>query len=371
MARYTDREYRIGDFWLSRRGNSPAWCRTWFDTKTRQTCRTSLRTTDFEEAKQALTDWFVLNNTPKSKEPEDHPLAEVIARYWEHHGQNLLSAQRTRISLKYWLDFYGERTVADITDATLQERFHTWLKDRDMQSTTIRRVLSDGRAAINFAWKRGEIASAPYILTVEKDDRKAAPPKGRPLEIDEVATLFEGTKNPNLIMFMTLMIATAARPDAIRELTLRQCDVKNRLIALNPEGRAQTTKYRPTVRMPESIVPLIERYEPNAPEVHLVGGGDQAMKSLRTAWHTARRNANLDSQVNPYSLRHTMARWLRKSGVPAWEVSAQLGHKRQELSITEVYAPYDPSYLGEATRAIDAFFAKLRVKSVLVDALLK
>jgi len=57
--------------------------------------------------------------------------------------------------------------------------------------------------------------------------------------------------------------------------------------------------------------------------------------------------------VNPYSLRHTVARWLRKEGVPAWEVAAQLGHKRLEFSNTEIYAPFDPSYLNQAVAGID------------------
>ena len=45
----------------------------------------------------------------------------------------------------------------------------------------------------------------------------------------------------------------------------------------------------------------------------------------------------------------------------AWEVSAQLGHKKQELSITEIYAPFDPSYLSNAVEAIDAFLVELLV----------
>lgn len=66
--------------------------------------------------------------------------------------------------------------------------------------------------------------------------------------------------------------------------------------------------------------------------------------------------------MNPYSLRHTVARHLRASGVPAWEVSAQLGHKRKDLSITEIYAPFDPSYLSNAVAAIDLY-----LKDVLVS----
>ncbi len=153
------------------------------------------------------------------------------------------------------------------------------------------------------------------------------------------------------------MIATAGRPDAIKDLTLDRLDVKNRLIILNPSDRQQTTKYRPTLRMPESIVPLVERLKSEYPsETYVIGLGSQKINHIRTSWRGARARAGLDKQVNPYSIRHTMARWLRKEGVSGWEVSAQLGHKRSDLSITEIYAPYDPTYLNEAVKAIDTLF---------------
>lgn len=82
------------------------------------------------------------------------------------------------------------------------------------------------------------------------------------------------------------------------------------------------------------------------------------------------RKAQLDGKVQPYSLRHTMARWLRKQSVPAWEVSAQLGHSQRDMAITEIYAPHDPAYLEASCKAIDVFFDELRVKCVGIDKIL-
>jgi len=63
-----------------------------------------------------------------------------------------------------------------------------------------------------------------------------------------------------------------------------------------------------------------------------------------------------------------MPRWLRKSSVPAWEVVAQLGHKSPDVSTTEIYAPFDPTYLFKSTAAIDDFLQRvtcqLRVSSI-------
>ena len=81
--------------------------------------------------------------------------------------------------------------------------------------------------------------------------------------------------------------------------------------------------------------------------------------SIKTAWRAMRRRAGLDSAVNPYSIRHTLARELRTRSVPAWEVAAQLGHQMPGLSTTEIYAPYDPAYLANAVAMIDEFYLEV------------
>ena len=90
MARYVDRDrYLVGEYWLGQRSGSPAWYRMWIDPKTRRTSRASLGTTDFEEAKAILNDWFVLNQSKTQEAPDETTLAEVFARFYEHHGQHL------------------------------------------------------------------------------------------------------------------------------------------------------------------------------------------------------------------------------------------------------------------------------------------
>jgi integrase len=54
-----------------------------------------------------------------------------------------------------------------------------------------------------------------------------------------------------------------------------------------------------------------------------------------------RQEAGLDERVHPYSIRHTVARRMRQSGVPAWEVAAQLGHKSRDYRTTELYAAFE------------------------------
>jgi hypothetical protein len=83
--------------------------------------------------------------------------------------------------------------------------------------------------------------------------------------------------------------------------------------------------------------------------------GGVRMDSIRTAWREQRAACGFDETVQPYSLRHTMARHMRASSVPAWEVAAQLGHVQPGMAMSEVYAPCDPAYLLKAVESLDLY----------------
>ena len=358
MPRYqSDREFQLGDFWLSKQSRSDAWCRTWFDAQARQTRRISLRTTDFEEAKQKLTDWFVAQHTPQQEPTHEITLAEVFGRYFELYGSRLRTADSTRRALNDWLTFHGEATIADACALPRQHAFQAYLRDeRNMAANTSRRTLMIGKSALNWAYKRGEIQSFPYIELTKRPTNP--PPKGRPLEVHELADLLYNA-DYHIQTFIIMMLATAGRTTATLELSRDRIDFSNELIMLNEQGREQTNKYRPTVKLPPSLKPWLLTHCGHSPVPQLIHFRGAGVKHIRTAWRTLRADLEFDDQVQPYSLRHTMARWLRKSSVPAWEVAAQLGHKMPDVSTTEIYAPFDPSYLFKATAAIDYLFEQL------------
>lgn len=155
-------------------------------------------------------------------------------------------------------------------------------------------------------------------------------------------------------MFCLVMLGTACRPDAALDLTYEQIDREAGIVSLNPEGRAQTKKHRPVVRLPRFLrEAVLERGEG-----YVVNYRGSQVKSIKTAWRRSRERAELDKSVNPYSLRHSLARFMRSEGVPMDQVSQQLGHRVGGISsATEVYAPYAPEYQRDALRAIEQYFS--------------
>jgi integrase len=339
MGRYTRRSIQFGEWFLYQRHGSTAYYRARYNRDTGKLERFSLGTIDAEDARQKLETWWLQNRQVREEGPADASLADILRRYWEHHAQNLPSASGNRDALAKWLDYWQDASVAGLT-VERQDAFVAHLEKRGLKRSTIQRTLNIGRAAISRAFKRGELASMPFILSVTV---KTHPPKGRPLEIQEIARLYHNAA-PHLRTFILWMAGTAARPEAIINLRSEQVEWQHRVIRLNPEGREQNKKHRPVVRLPETLA--CQTFDG-----WLITHRGDHVQGIKTAWKAAVKRAGLDNSVRPYSLRHTAARWMRLHGVSADEVAQQLGHRK--LGSTGVYTEYDPQYLKAACEALD------------------
>ncbi|MEE4377423.1 MAG: tyrosine-type recombinase/integrase, partial [Candidatus Competibacteraceae bacterium] len=205
------------------------------------------------------------------------------------------------------------------------------MADKGHSKGYIARIINTGRAAVNHAWKNGELAAPVYFVPASVPKHGVAP-RGKLLSTEDCVALFAAIQTAHLMRFCLLLVGTLARPGALLELHTRQLDFDHGLIHLNPEWREQTKKYRPTVKMP---VFLRNALEP-LPAGNVVSGNSAPFKSVKKAFRATRTRAGLEATVTPYSFRHTLTRWLRSRSVPAWEVAAQLGHRAPGTSTTEI-----------------------------------
>ncbi len=93
MAKYAKREFRIGDYYLTQRSGTPAWHRTWYCEKSKQTRRVSLGTDDFDKARKVLEEWYMAE---RMRQGQDLAASEVLLKdvfkdYLENHAVNLRS----------------------------------------------------------------------------------------------------------------------------------------------------------------------------------------------------------------------------------------------------------------------------------------
>ena len=311
------------------------------------------------------------------------------------------------------MDYWGEATVGDVADLDdgverpkTQAGFVAWLRARGCSDGYVSRIVGMGRAALKYAEKKSRIIKAPFVADVQSaDDKRMAEPKGKPISPAELARIIDccGDDHEHLFKFIMLMIAFMARPDAILDAEPSMWRRDEGYINLLPAGRKQTNKRRPIVPVCDSIEPWLDAWTRNPSKdkdgkvltTHWVHYRNAPIDDIKVAWALVRARAypptpeqlaEFDRQmketgpkapkdkrrrrlmlchpdarkISPYSIRHSMGRYLRRRRVPPDEVSIMLGHLlTAENATTTRYSPHDPDYCVHARAAVDAYFQEL------------
>lgn len=354
---------QIGDYWLSRKPRQDradeTWYRTWYDDRARQTRRVSLGTTNFSQASLLLAEWVIANQRTRKAAPDQVLIETILLNYWSDHAQHLPSAKTQWLGLSYWQEFWTKRTVADITPHE-QRRFREWLAKRGTGQSGIDRILSVGRAALNRARKWEEVSEVPHIFgTLTAEAKRAREPKGRPITPEELARLLDAARSRHMLTFILIAANTLARPAAVLDLAPSQFDGPHGLLDLNPVGRTQNKKFRPIIPVTSTLMPWLQRDV--GPSGRYVSYRRKPVQSILHMWRLTRVEADLDERVTPYSIRHGLARELRKRRVPTEQISLFLGHLPDgSAATTSIYAPYEPGFLSDAVDAIEGVMTEVR-----------
>lgn len=345
---------QIGEYWLSKRAGSEHWCRTWFDPATRQTRRASLGTDDLQAAKLTLYEWFAKHGRVTKQEASDTSLEMVFVRYYQQHAEGTESAEMARVALGYWSDFFPAAAVSDATPQR-QREFIASMKAKGLSDGYVKRILTVGKAALNRAWKEGEVDTVPYVIPGQD-----GPPRDVVLTVEQSAALWRAAELPHERMYLALAFGLASRPETILDLHRGFVDFDRRLIDTNPPGRRQTRKYRPVLPVGAFLLPWLEQ----AADGPLVAWRGKPIESFKTAWRKMRKRAKLPANFVAKDIRHTMATEMRAANVPEAEIDGFLGHKAYG-GVTEVYAKYRPDFRSQAVAVIDGYMEKLRASCVL------
>jgi integrase len=381
------RLFQLGPFWLANVSNSPFIYRCWYDEGTGRTRRVSTGTADLEEAKLALAK-LVLTEPPQDPlNPAEVPLVSIKAFYMEHHGNKTRSKAGAERAFKLVLSYL--KTVAPGTtpragDFSLarQESFMRWCNDKHALSCkSISTYLSTIKAAYRFAARpriirdaRGRerevriISEAPYIEDSEAQITKvtglarSTPREWIPTD-KEMAQLIDAIEHEQVFRYVVMALNTWARPEAITELSVKaQVNFERGLVVLNPPGRVQNKKVRPTIRLTDNLKGWLLYWNLDRP---IVENGIPVGKIDNRTLKKAARRAGIANARNftRYTIRHFMATRVRK--VDGVQVSREqraewMGHVDPDHSVTQNwYESFDPDYLEAPAKATDQIIRRL------------
>lgn len=390
--------YNRGKYWLDKlrradgSARSPRWYIFWYDPDARREASVSTGTEDEGEAVAALDRRYLADRNeahvycPTCGQPvasaDAYLLSDAITDYKLEHGELQASAVTIAARLKHVLDFvaaeeerggmFGVATSCAVACGTpFITAFRAWSKDqpvtwrnkagqvtasRPRSAATTEESVLQLAAALNHAADADPPRSERRPAYRPLPRKQVSRPRRLRVDVPVLADLLAYAAEPahkraSLHAFIVASLCTVARPDSVVDISIaperEQWFPGSPTLDLNPFGRAQTNKYRPTI----PVVPVLAEWLAAELAIYerldraerkgagyLVNYYGRSVLDVDTAWKTMLRNLKLPSgrEWKPYLLRHSLATILRNRGVAKWDLEGFMGHDAGGM--TEVYA---------------------------------
>jgi len=306
-------------------------------------------------------------------EADESPLLLSVIADYLLQKERTAGEKSTRTRLGHVVRYVNETNPAVIVAAVnddFAEGFRKWMAARDASGgqkgagkrkyslSTIEGCLLQLAAAINSApgqksqfkfEQPADVAESPsYRADVQtiarmfeyclRPDDKSVRHWREPHQINAKLLQLRVAERANLLRYLRMAVATWARPDAIYQVKQDQWHSAARVLDLNPRGRRQTRKYRPTVPIAMQL----------APHLDTMGESWLPVSSIRAAWDKMAIALELPSggQAGEKLIRRSMSTLVRRRiGEERWrQGEMMLGHVK--ASISDIYAIPDPANLG-------------------------
>ena len=412
-----------------------------YDRRSRQVIRTSLKTADFEDAKRKLAAAVINTVRYDPLHPDDVMLVAVLNHYFMNHSDKKVSAHVARRAGDIVLTFletecgHGPDVKVGTFTKGMQALYAVWAsKKHDHSPAYISRCLSVIAAACRYSAKTivkfgadGQVTESrmlnmmPEICYDAKwlaDIINKPEPKARDVipTFEQLASLLDTEGSEVLQRYDILALNTWARPEAILQLKIKgQVDFDNSLLDLNPPGRKQNKKHRPTIRLTSNLKGWLEEWGEDSPLSFTVSTNGRrvirksashiraqfkrrsfrwmltmdghskpeidnffkmAREGNRKPFNEAIVLAEMHGipRITPYSYRHFMAtkvRSLEEIRVDREQRSLWLGHGKRDT--TSWYEKHEPEHLRECAIATNFILEKLdtMTKRNLIPATLR
>jgi integrase len=243
------------------------------------------------------------------------------------------------------LSFFGELPADSITEKHCADYIAARRRAGRADGTIIGE-LKKLRASLNWAEKKRLITKAPFVWKPA-----APPPRDKRLTRAEAERLLAACDYPHIKLFVILALTTAARLQAILELTWDRVDFDAGLIRFVNPDRTLPSKMRTTVPMNRTLRDALTEARRAATCDRVIEWSSHGIRDVDRSLHRIAAACGLP-WVTAHVFRHSAASWLAESGIPMQEIAQFLGHRDSRLT-ERVYAKMSPTYMQRQTQALE------------------
>jgi integrase len=315
---------------------------------------------EISKATTAHLEWLSLRDGPR---PAAFAKALTIGDLWsiydvKHVQQKVVADDRLYYAWANLRPHFAALTLSQVTGdsvSTYTTKRIAGRLGRKVKPPTVRRELGALLGCIHWcadpARKIIDTASVPHIELPDHGE-----PADRWLTTHEIKKLFAAATDMRRVdkaqlsrceLFLWLALETAARKEAICQLTWDRVDFETNVIHYDVPGRRKTKKRRAAPPISKALREVLLRArDGRGPINQLVLGNDSDPR--RMVMRAAAR-AGLKG-FTPHVLRHTAATHMARKGIPLWIIAKILGNTLAMVERT--YAKHAPDDLRQAVDTI-------------------
>jgi integrase len=315
----------------------------------------STGTSDRAQAEKAFMEWMQQRGRRSSpSDPAAILVTDVLNEYLQQRGPKVEAPDRIAYAVLALTDFFEGNSVADVTPQTCGR----YAEQRGRSAGTVRRELGVLRAAINYAYRSGQLTRS---VAVDLPDRPE--PRNRWLTREEAARLIRAARTPQARLYLPLFILiglyTGRRKEAILSLRWPQVNLEAETINFEVAGRKRTNKKRGIVRISPHLLPHLRRARQRGTDLgYVLHINGHRIGDIKKGFAAACERAGIQG-VSPHTLKHTAATWLMQNRTDPWQAAGFLTTSVETL--LRVYGHHHPDYQREAAENIGRRPGNVRV----------
>ena len=274
----------------------------------------------------------------------------VLAYIADREENNVASIQRMRDAWKQIGPHLENMVPEDLTADDIKSYVKT--RSNTVRPSTVRYEVALVSQAFKWAERQRILDKTPHIPLPPK-----SPPRDYYLTRADFLAFLNACHAPHVRLFCILAITTAARSNAILDLTWDRVDFERKQIKLRREDIGPADANGDRRRKGRALVPMNTQCETallhareGALTPYVIEWAGAQVKSVKKALQRTSERCGI--KASPHVFRHSAGVWMAEAGRPMSEIAQFMGHSN--TAVTErVYARFSADYLKKTAAALD------------------
>ena len=261
-------------------------------------------------------------DTPKVK-----VTLENVFNQWKETISSPINLRTYEFHMRPILEALGGSYVDEITLDDLQSIKSSFMRNRGIRQATVRSRLIIFRAVLYFAVEHGFREPIKFPSIPSAKYQKFVPPSME--EIDKM--IRNAPRHIQRVIILGAFFGVRVGRSELLKLTWNDVDMEKKVLRVHGSFKNENALWR-EVPIRDDLLELFKAWRREDGDIeYLVSYKGKSISSIKHAWKSMLRRAEITRRIRPYDLRHTFGTELIANGADIGTVASLMGHSSPQM----------------------------------------